>query len=358
MENKFPIEPATPIETTEQNVPASIDITGPAQETVKRPFTETSLENALILTDKKGELKLQTPNSLEPLADVEREEDEYLAAKSAEATSTAPEKKKRNKLFIALGAGVAGLLLVGGVAKGINDSNADNGPKDGPVAEAPVDPGEEVPFGEEPANPVDPEVTPGETETEPETPAAFEVAGLPTLAELEINPSQSDEQVAQSLVKLSSDWSMAGANKEMYDLQFAPDNEYLSLEDYVTKITDATDPIYVQAIYGENATNPQFADAIALQKEQHRQVLMAHFQTYGNQNTAPYYQKENFSQLQEAIKNGDGTTTMFVTMIREDNGADNIVEGSGNGNITRATYLTAEVDGKIKLVQPPAYVLQ
>ena len=349
MENKFPIEPATPIDTTEQNVPASIDITGPAQETVKRPFTETSLENALILTDKKGELKIQTPNSLEPLADVEREEDEYLAAKSAEATSPAPEKKKRNKLLLAIG-GVASLLVVGAVAMGLNNNNADNGPKDGPVAEAPVNP------GEEPANPVDPEVTPEEPEAE--APAGFEVAGLPSLAELEINPGQSDEQVAQSLVKLNSDWSMAGANKEMYDLQYAPDNEYLSLEDYVTKITDATDPIYVQAIYGDNATNPLFADAIALQKEQHRQVLMAHFQTYGNQNTAPYYQKENFSQLQEAVKKEDGTTTMFVTMIREDNGADNIVEGSGNGSITRATYITGEVNGKIKLVQPAAYVLQ
>jgi len=335
--DKFPINNTNDTDTTAQDI-ENVGHTGNAPGTLQeRPveiFDNTPLDQAV------ADNLITTPDSAQ-----------YLT----EATPVTPEKKKRRGVIAGIGAGVVGLLVVGGLAMGLNNNN-DNGPKGGPVAEAPVDPGEEVPFGEEPANPVDPEVS-GE-EPEVEAPAAFEVAGLPTLAELEIAPGQTDNQVAESLVKLSSDWSMAGANKEMYDLQFEGDNGYLSLEDYVTKITDATDPIYVQAIYGENATNPQFADAIALQKEQHRQVLMAHFQTYGNQNTAPYYQKENFSQLQEAIKHEDGTTTMFVTMIREDNGADNIVEGSGNGNITRATYITAEVDGKIKLVQPPAYVLQ
>jgi hypothetical protein len=320
--DKFPIDN----NTDTQNVPHSGNLPEGLREEKVNDFDNTPLSQAV------EENLITTPNTV------------------ADLVEAAPEKKSRNKLFAGIGAGVVGLLVVGGVALGLNNGNADNGPKDGPVAEAPVNP------GEEPANPVDPEVTPEEPEVE--APAGFEVAGLPTLSELEIAPGQSDEQVAQSLVKLSSDWSMAGANKEMYDLQFEGDNGYLSLEDYVTKITDATDPIYVQAIYGDNATNPLFADAIALQKEQHRQVLMAHFQTYGNQNTAPYYQKENFSQLQEAIKHEDGTTTMFVTMIREDNGADNIVEGSGNGSVTRATYITGELNGKIKLVQPAAYVLQ
>jgi len=338
MENKFPIEPATPIETEEPVVLHSGQLDGSLKDLPSvRPTENTpSLEEAWDAKDPDTE--------------------EYIMKVPENAAAITPEKKSRKRLFAAIGAGVTGLLVVGGVALGLNSNNND-GPKGGPVAEAPVDPGEEVPFGEEPANPVDPE-TPAEEPASPETPAGFEVAGLPTVAELEIAPGQSDEQVAESLVKLSSDWSMSGANKEMYDLQFEGDNGYLSLEEYVTKITDATDPIYVQAIYGENATNPQFADAIALQKEQHRQILMAHFQTYGTQNVAPYQQKENFSQLQEAVKHEDGTTTMFVTMIREDNGADNIVEGSGNGSITRATYVTAEVDGKIKLVQPPAYVLQ
>jgi len=337
MENKFPIEPTAPIETKEPVVLHSGQLDGSLMDLPSVRPTEA------------------TPSLQEAWDEKDPITEEHVMKVPENAAAITPEKKSRKRLLVTLTASAATLLAAGGLYLGLNSGN--DTPKSEPVAEAPANPGEEVPFGEEPANPVDPEVSPEEPAT-PETPATFEVAGLPTLAELEINPNQSDEQVAQSLVKLSSDWSMAGASKEMYDLQFAPDNEYLSLEDYVTKITDATDPIYVQAIYGENATNPQFADAIALQKEQHRQVLMAHFQTYGNQNTAPYYQKENFSQLQEAIKNGDGTTTMFVTMIREDNGADNIVEGSGNGNITRATYLTAEVDGKIKLVQPPAYVLQ
>ena len=324
--DKFPIDN----NTDTQNVPHSGNLPEGLREEKVNDFDNTPLSQAV------EENLITTPNTV------------------ADLVEAAPEKKSRRRLLIGSSLGLAGLLLAGGVAMGLNNNNDE--PKGGPVAEAPANPGEEVPFGEEPANPVDPEVTPEEPEAE--APAGFEVAGLPSLAELEINPGQSDEQVAQSLVKLSSDWSMAGANKEMYDLQYAPDNEYLSLEDYVTKITDATDPIYVQAIYGDNATNPLFADAIALQKEQHRQVLMAHFQTYGNQNTAPYYQKENFSQLQEAVKHEDGTTTMFVTMIREDNGADNIVEGSGNGSVTRATYITGEVNGKIKLVQPAAYVLQ
>jgi len=336
MDNKFPIEPITPIETEEPVVLHSGQLDGSLMDLPSvRPTENTpSLEEAWDAKDPDTE--------------------EYIMKVPENAAAITPEKKKRRGLLAGIGAGVVGLLVVGGVAMGLNSNNDE--PKGGPVAEAPVDPGEEVPFGEEPANPVDPEVS-GE-EPEVEAPATFEVAGLPTLTELEITPGQTDEQVAQAIVQLDSDWAMAGANKEMYDLQFEGDNGFLTLEEYATKIAEASDPVYIQALYGDKATDPQYQDVIEIQKKQHFQTLMAHFQTYGNQNTAPYYQKENFSQLQEAIKHEDGTTTMFVTSIREDNGADNIVNGSGNGFITRATYITGEVDGKIKLVEPPLYVQQ
>jgi len=340
MDNKFPIEPTAPIETKEPVVLHSGQLDGSLMDlpSVRPVEGDPSLEEAW--------------------AEKDPDTEEYVMKVPENAAAITPEmkKKSRKRLFAALG-GVTGLLLAGGVALGINASNNDE-PKSEPVAEAPANPGEEVPFGEEPANPTDPEVTPGDGETEPEAPTSFEVAGLPTLAELEIAPGQTDEQIAQALVQLGSDWAMAGANKEMYDLQFEDGNIELSLEDYAAKIAEASDPIYAEAIYGDKMNDPLYQDAIAVQKKQHFQTLMAHFQTYGTQNTAPYYQKENFSQLQEAIKHEDGTTTMFVTMIREDNGADNIVNGSANGFITRATYVTGEVDGKIKLVQPPAFVQQ
>jgi hypothetical protein len=186
----------------------------------------------------------------------------------------------------------------------------------------------------------------------------FEVVGLPSVSELEISAEQSDEEIAQDIVSIVSDWGMSGANSEMNDLQYEGDNSYLSLPEYVNKISEASDPVYAEVLYGENATNPVFQESIELQENRHNQILTAHFQTYGNQNSAPYFSKQNFESLVSATENTDGTKTLVVDMVREDNGDENIVDGSGNGYETEATFVTAAVDGKIKLVQPATFIAQ
>jgi hypothetical protein len=264
------------------------------------------------------------------------------------AAELSPDKKSKKGLFIKLGATAASLLVAASaVFVGVSSAN-NEAPKSEPVAEAPADPFE-VPFGEEPVAPV-------ENETTPEEPAGFEVFGLPTVAELEVNAEQTDEEIAQDLISVISQWGMTGANREMMEYQTEGDNGYLGLSEFVAKVGEQVNPVFEEALYGENVSNPEFQEAISQDQKQHAEILAANYQTYGTQNEEPYFQKLNFTRLDGAYPNDDGSTTLFIGVVREDNGDENIVAGSGNGYEMEATLVINKIDGKVKIVQPPTYV--
>jgi hypothetical protein len=269
-------------------------------------------------------------------------------------------KKSRKALYGVIGSAVT-VLIAGGAIFGISQAK-NNGPDtDGPIAEAPLDPSaepaEEVPFGEMPANPIPVETPPADPETDQTDPDSFEVYGLPSLAELEINANQSDEQIAENIVAVQNAWAASGANEEMYNLQYENGNDFLTQTEYIKKITDASDPIFIEALYGDKANDETFRKRIETQKEIHAAYILAHFQTYGAQSNVPFEQTEEFLDV-NVVDSGDGTKTMHVRTELKDNADQNIVEPSNSGTITRISYVTAEVDGKIKIVENPNVVVQ
>ncbi|TFD14186.1 hypothetical protein E3T26_08665 [Cryobacterium sp. TMT1-21] len=189
-----------------------------------------------------------------------------------------------------------------------------------------------------------------------EEPTGFEVFGMPTVAEIEISSEQTDEEIAQDLISVISQWGMTGANRDMLDYQTEGDNGLLGLSEFVAKVGEEVNPVFEEALYGVNASNPEFQEAIALQEQSHAEIITANYQTYGTQNKAPYYQKLVFTRLDGAYPNDDGSTTLFIGVMREDNGDQNIVAGSGNGYEMEATLVINKIDGKVKIVQPPTFV--
>lgn len=310
--------------TGTEQVPHSGNLPDGLKEQPVNDYDKTSLQAAYALTDDSGEYVIKTPSTVAELIP----------------------KKSKNKLFITLGATAAGILVASGAIFGINAINNDTDtPKGGPVAEAPADPSE-------PAAPI-------ETEAPVEEAPGFEVFGLPTVAEIEISANQTDEQIAENLISVISQWGMTGANREMMVYQTEGnngDNGYLSLSEFLTKVGEQVNPVFEEALYGENASNPEFQEAIALQEKTHAEILGANYQTYGSQNAAPYYQKLNFDDLDGAFPNDDGTTTLLIGVHREDNGDENIVAGSANGYEMEATLIYEVVDGKVKLAKPPTFV--
>lgn len=186
-------------------------------------------------------------------------------------------------------------------------------------------------------------------------PTKFEVIGLPSVSELEISAEQPDEKIAEDIMSTFSSWGMSGANRDMLKLQSVGENSYLSLPEFTDKVQEISDPVFEEVLFGENANNPDFQDAIAAQVLRHEKILMAHYQTYGPQNSAPYFQNENFQSLDIVNKNTDGTTTYIITTMREDNADKNIIGASGNGHKSRGTFVGANVNGKTKIVQPPTF---
>jgi hypothetical protein len=321
--------------TETANVPHAGNLPEGMRELPVQDFDKTTLHEAAHGNNPDGTPIIKTPDN---------------------AADLIPKKSRRNQ-YIALGS-IAGVLIAGVSYLGISSSQNNEPKGSGPVAEAPLDPAEvpvgeepaeEVPFGEMPANPVPVETPPVDTETEPTNGAELKVVGLPTVAEIEI---------ARDIIQLQSDWMMSGANQDMYDYYYESDYSFAPLSEYINKITAATDSVYIEALYGDNATNEAFKERIDTQKQIHAEVLAANFQTYGVQNEAPFSQTEEFMELQDVSKRDDGTTKMFVRSVRENNMDQNIVDGFGDGSVTRWTFVVGEVDGSIKLIEAPDVVVQ
>ena len=305
------------------------------EEMRELPFIE---DDSITLAESKDKYLDNIPSSTADLLGTGIKENGNSDLLTTTTTAT-PEvgSKKPNRLMVI---GISALAAIGITAAAITGLNATNS-----TAGATPEPNDDKGTSETPSVPTETEVAP----------TGFEVVGLPSVSELEISAEQSNEDIAKDLISVDSQWITAGANKEMYELQFEGDNGYLTLPEYITKVADASDPIFEKVMYGENATDPAFQASIEKAETQHKQVLEAHYGTYGAQYQAPYVQADKFLSLDSVTENADGTTTFVIESVREDNRDLNIVEGSGNGIITESTYVTAKVDGKVVNVQPPVY---
>lgn len=185
---------------------------------------------------------------------------------------------------------------------------------------------------------------------------AFEVIGLPTLEELQVQSDQGDIEIAQGFTTIYSDWGMAGANKEMAnDLRIKNGNEYLSLIEYTTKVAEASEPVFSEAAYGDLVNDPAVQESIKFKKELHRQILEVNYQTYGSQNTEPYSQKIAFISLDSVTENSDGTVTYISTVETDSNSNENIVEGTNDGHQMTATYIVDKSEPVAHLTAPAIF---
>jgi len=261
-----------------------------------------------------------------------------------ELTAEAPKKshKRRNIIIGGVATFLAGTVVATTAFLTAPSDESGNAPIKGePVPAEPAAPAEPADGGEQ----------------EPVS-TGFEVFDLPTVAEVEISADQSEEAIAEDVFSTMSQWWMTGATKEMSDYSLEGDNVLLSTTEFATKVSETVDPVFEEALFGENASNPDFQQAIELQKTIHNQVLVSNYASYGANSEAPYYKKLVFTGLDSYINNEDGTTTLYVNVIQEDNADQNVVGEvgtSGNGHESHGTIVVDDIDGKIKIVQPPTF---
>jgi len=311
-----------PIEnnTETENIPHSGNLTGNLQERPVDIFDKTPLDQAV------AENLLSTHNTAE-----------FLTGEPAPLAVEAPKKKTRRNLFFGgIATGLVGAVITTGAFLSAPSDNSGNAPIKGePVPALPLDDGDKEPVS-----------------------TGFEVYDLPTVAEIEINAEQSEEEVAEDVISTISQWWNTGATKEMSDAALEGDNVLLSTTEYATKVSETVDPVFAEALFGENASNPDFQEAITLQETIHNATLVSNYVSYGANSETPYFKKIVFTGLDSYINNEDGSTTLYVNVIQEDNADRNVVgevSTSGNGHESHGTIVVDEVDGKIKIVQPPVF---
>ncbi len=285
----------TPQET--QNLPHSGNLPDSLREAPVRDFDKTSLHEA-------NENKLLvTPDS------------------AADLIGNNPNKKSRKGLMI--GVGAAGLAIAAGAVFGINAAN--QAPEQAaPAPAAPAEPGE-------PAEPN------GEVAEQPAQ-NGLEVAGLPTVSELEVSSELPDAEVAEGFVSLFSEWGMAGANEEMRDLSYEGDYPNLSLSEYGELVAETSAPVFAAAAYGDYINDPAIQESISEQIDYNAVIIQGHIQTYGQQSDETFYQYVNFVSLDSVTENADGTVTYVSTVEQDSNRSQNIIEGDNDGYLMNATF--------------------
>lgn len=258
--------------------------------------------------------------------------------------SLAPETeapKKNRKLMIALGGGAAAIAVAAGAIFSVSALNQPE--KSEPIATAPADPSETS----EPTN--------NEIDTPSET--TFEVIGLPSVEELQVKSNLSDQEIASGFLNIISEQDMAGANKEMNDLQYEGDNQFLDQTQYSEKIAESASPIFAEALYGDNQNNPEIQAAIAESIKDNANVLEVHFSTYGSQNTEQYKQELQLISLDSVVENDDGTITYTATVQQNSNESETIIQGSNNGYLMEME-ITVDKSGDIAHLTKPAIFVE
>lgn len=257
-------------------------------------------------------------------------------------------KKNRKKGLIAGASLVAtGIIASGALIIGLGQSRDTQTENDN------------VPPAPDPAatSEVQPTTEPDDTEIDTDAETEFEVFGLPSLESLQVSSSQSDEEIARGLISIIDQWQMSGANKEMFDQSLQSDNVYLSLDEYSAKVAETSADVYATALYGEDyATNEGFVESVEQFTRLNETLLVTNYQTYGDQNQAPYMIELSLDKLNGVVENPDGTFTYSLSLVERDNTSLNIVEGDVDSENRTSHMLTVDKSGStVHLTTKPTF---
>lgn len=244
-----------------------------------------------------------------------------------EALKTKPEKKN-NKLFLKIGAGVAGLAIATSAAV-IGVNNLNQPPKEEPVPTAPADP----------------------VETDPGTPAPVETE-VPVANELEIPAGLDAESLGIAIVEDRwSEWNNAGKELDLQTLRYEANESW---DDFLPKIAEENKEAYIKALYVDDwENNPNLVRDIENAYKANVSTLEWYVTTAWSGDEVPE-NKEGFKfwMTVESVKEVSSTAdtrTIEVTYLNHDNtdlnNAPKIEKEGGVWSIT-----TQVVDGVEKIV--------
>jgi len=162
----------------------------------------------------------------------------------------------------------------------------------------------------------------------------------PSVEDLRVASSGSEDEIVAGIVRVLSEWGMAGANEQLYDLQFEGEYLYMSLPEYSAEIAKQTARPFEAALY-DGAESPEIAAAITEQLARVAEIAEAHFQTYGDQNEERYQQRVELLSVDSVTDNFDGTFTYQASVVETNNSTSNLVV---DGDLTHEMYLYATVD--------------
>lgn len=212
-----------------------------------------------------------------------------------------------------------------------------------------------APAGEKPPTAVESVAPSPEASETPE--AEFTVAELPTLEELQVSSEQSDEDIAKGIVNIYSEWNNAGGNKTMFEQSVEGDNGYLGLSEYSVKVAEASAPVFAEALYGDDISDPEIASSIENRISHNAEILHRNYQTYGPQNEASFYLKLDLQSLNNVTENADGTTTYEVTLISDANNDENIVEGNNDDYSFNTSFIVDKSTPVVHLTKAADFTL-
>lgn len=181
-----------------------------------------------------------------------------------------------------------------------------------------------------------------------------EFSGLPTLDSLQISADLDAQGVAARFTEILGLWNRAGANQENFDLQYEGDDVYLSQPEYLQLIVDATEPVFAEALYGDNWQDPKFSEAIARSSAVQYPTLGAYFTTQGPDFKAPYERRLSLVDVSEVVE--DATTlSMEVVVEDSDNGPEIGTDYTISGIQSRAVLHFVVENGHWVLSSPPDF---
>lgn len=161
------------------------------------------------------------------------------------------------------------------------------------------------------------EAGPASPETEPE----LGFSGIPSVEELRMDAALDAQGLAAAFNDLISDWISAGANSGNVTLRSEGEFDYLSQPDYLQRIVDAATPIFAEALFGKNWSDPKFAASIEQLADNQFRTLGAYFTTQGSDFPRPYAREERLVDVRDVVE--DATSkSMEVTIEYFDNGPE------------------------------------
>jgi hypothetical protein len=144
----------------------------------------------------------------------------------------------------------------------------------------------------------------------------------------------------------------------MFEQSAEGDNGYLSLSEYSARVAEASAPVFVEALYGDNTSDPEIQSSINNRIAYNAQILGSNYQTYGAQNEEAFYLNIELQALNNIVDNGDGTTTYEVTLITDANNDKNIVEGNNDNYSFNTSFVVDKSTPIVHLTKAADFTLE